>query len=558
MATLVDSLTMPTGLRPAKKPASESRVWAPLTHGIFVLFLVGSLGGSLAMRMDEIVSVWLMTELSKSPFMISLVTTAFSVPGFVMALPAGALGDMVDRRRLLLLSQSFASTVAAIVAMLTLKGMMGPWVLLASAAISGFLSTLASTTTDAILPQIVPRKDFSAAIALTGVRYHLSRAIGPVIGGWLITVASMGHAFLVCALGPFGMLSFLWAWRNPHQFDEIPKEQMVDALRMGVHYVRHAPQLLAVLVRLVVFVAVGCVMWALLPVYVRHHLGFNALHYGMLFGTFGAGGILGSTAAFRINRSASEESVLGASTIGFALALFMITRMRTVAGLAAVLFFGGMMWSAGMIGLKTAIQMAAPDWIRGRISAIYMVTMHGAVTVGSASWGLIASYWGTPITMRWAGVAMVLTTLFALRFRLASVPAVTEDHPVPKLAPLELPAALVQAGAPVMIALEYRVDQKRAEEFEELMQEIGVIRKRVGATFWGLFADPSVPGKYSEYFLVEHAADARHMHDRMTDPEREVMSRAHSFHTSGPLPELRHHPMVSHHRRRSRPPTIVT
>jgi MFS family permease len=542
-STLVGWDLLAARLRAARHVGSGTNVWSPLKSRHFVLFLVCTLFGSLGSRVNELASVWLMTDLTRSPFMISLVTTALSLPAFLLALPAGVLGDMFDRRRLMLIAESLFVVNLSVLAMLTLWGLTTPVILLTSAALTGFFATIVVTTNDAILPQIVERRDFAAAIALTGARYQLSQTIGPILGGLMISTSSIGHAFIVCAIAPFAMMLFLWSWQTPSGVTPLRPEPVKAALRAGLHYVRYAPQLDAVLVRVVAFIAAGSAMWALLPVYVRHHLNMGPMEYGLLFGLFGIGGIVGSTAAYRVNR-ASEETVLTASTLAFALSLFLLTQTSSIEGLGSALFFSGAAWSAAMLSFKTSIQMAAPDWVRGRISSIYILTLHGAAAVGSAMWGLIANYYDSPHTLRYAALAMVATLALTTRYRLVSVSAITEDHAVPKIDPLELPAATVREGVPFMITLDYCVDPNRCGEFEQLMHQIGWIRRRTGATFWGLFSDPDDPGKYCEYFIVESIHDAMWMHDRLTDPERETVTLAHSFHTVGLRPIAHHHKMI--------------
>ena len=371
-------------------------------------------------------------------------------------MPAGALGDIFDRRRLLFCSQSATAITIALIAMLTLKGLVGPVVLLIASVLCGAFSTISATTSDAILPQIVERGDFSAAIALMGFRYQFSRAIGPILGGVLIAYASIGHAFLMASVAPFGTLAFLWIWHPTREAAAFPAERVTAALRAGIRYVRYAPQLTAVMIRVVAFIGVGSAMWGLLPVYVHHYLKLDALQYGILFGCFGLGGMLGSVMAFSINRSASEEVVLAAATIAFALNLFLITRMRDPFSLALMLFFGGFAWSAGMINLETAVQMAAPDWVRARISAIYLLVLNGSVAAGSASWGLVASYYGTSHALRYAGVAMIATLALGLRFRLAAIATVKQDRSIPRLAPIELPVAAAPEGMPILLTMARR------------------------------------------------------------------------------------------------------
>jgi len=543
VSTLVGSGILLVRRRADATGTIASRILSPLKTLPFLAFLAGSLVGSFGSRISELTAIWYMTELTRSPLLVSLVTTAFSLPGFLLALPAGALGDVADRRRLLSIALGLISVTMAAMALLTMRGLVGPVLLLSGSALIGLFGAAISNTMDAVLPQMVKRKDFSAAIAITGFRYQLSRAIGPVVGGLLIGVASIGHSFMFCAIAPFGLLAFFWFWR-PKLEVKLPPEQMGAALKTGLRYVKNAPRLETVLIRLVAFIGTGSAMWALLPVYVRHHLGLDAFHYGLLFGAFGLGGAIGSVTAYGLSLRVSEESALRVATAGFAINLFLLTRVHNIFGLAAILFVGGAAWATGTVGLKTAMQVAAPDWVRARISAIYQFSLHGAVSVGSVIWGIMASYWRTPETLQFAGVMMAATLLLALRYRVASIPAVTEDHTVPRMAPLDLPAALADQETPLMISQEYCIDPGRAGDFELLMHEIGGIRRRTGATFWGLFVDAAVAGKYAEYFVVETGLDARRMHDRMTDPERETMARAHSFHTNGPAPITHHHQMI--------------
>lgn len=544
VSTLVSSGVLPFHRSKDDHGPPPVSILSPLKNGFFLSLFIGALIGSFGARIGELTAVWFMTEMTRSPLLVSLVTSAFSVPGFLLALPAGVLGDVFDRRGLLLCALALDSLAMGVLALLTVKGLVGPGVLLTLCTLLGLFAAIISTTLDAILPQVVARKDLSAAIAVGGIRYHLSRAAGPVLGGLIITSASIGQSFLLCALLTLIFIVLLGIWRWPRDTSELPAERLGAALRAGLRYVGNAPQLTAVLIRVVAFIGVGSAMWALFPFYAKHHLGFNAFQYGVLFGSFGLGGTLGSVTAFALSRTRSGDTVLGVATLGFALILFLVMRTADIRLLAALMFFGGIFWSTGMLGLKTAIQIAAPEWVRARISALYLLALHAAVSVGSASWGLVASRYGTPMALRCAAVAMVGTLILMLRYRLIAVSAVTEDHLVPKLAPLELPAELAQDGVAVMITLEYAINPERFREFEELMHEVGAIRRRSGATFWGLFVEGPMRATYFEYFVVESGLDARRMHDRMTDPERELMGRAHAFHLKGERPTAQHHEMI--------------
>jgi MFS family permease len=541
MSTLIASIILPVRRHIFERGAVKEHFWHPLRQGTFLAFFSATLVAGIGMSATEITSTWLMTELTRSPLMISLVTTALSLPAFLLALPAGVLSDILDRRRLLLFTEGMLSVTMALAALLVLWHLITPVVLLMAALLIGTFSMGRSTVMNTILPHVVARRDFSAAIALTTLRYHISRAIGGIVGGLLIVGASMGHAFVACAFTPLAMILFLWGWHPPQVSNRLPAEKGRAALRTGLRYLWYAPALSAVLVRLIAFVGAGSAMWALLPVFARHYLGLTALHYGTLFSVFGVGAMIGSAGAFRLGKASSDETVMGISTIGFAVALYLITTAHTVTQLGVVLFFAGLTWSGGMVCLKTAVQTAAPDWVRGRVSSVFTLALHGSIAVGSALWGLVAWYDTTPNALAYAAVAMAITAALAIAFRLRVVPAVIEDHQTAKFAPFELPEAVVAASDPLMIALEYQIAPERASEFERLMHEIGHIRRRGGATFWGLFSETVLPGIYLEYFTVECALDALRMHDRMTDPERETLGRARSLHRPGRGPAMHHH-----------------
>src|SRR5262249_2532589 len=283
---------------PARQSA-PSNLWNPFKQGAFVFFLAATLIDGLGFLMSETSLVWQMTVVTKSPMLISLATATFSLAAFLVYLPIGALADGFDRRLVLGLSQVMFSLTMIILALLTFRQAVSPAVVLMVCALWGMANATRTTVSDAILPQTVARADFGASIALTSTSYHLLRAVGPMLGGVLIA-AGLGKAFLASALAPFATLAFVVLWRPPQNLPATSQRNVAEALWSGLRYVRETPELSAVLVRQVSFIAAASVVIALLPVYVRHHLGLTPLHYGMLFGVVGLGGMFGSTAAYAV------------------------------------------------------------------------------------------------------------------------------------------------------------------------------------------------------------------------------------------------------------------
>jgi len=178
----------------------EVSAWSPLGEPIFRALWIVSVTSNIGSLMQNVGAAWLMTTLSASPLMVSLVQTATNLPVFLLALPAGALADVFDRRRILLLTQLWMLAVAAILGIITLLEVTTPWALLGLTFLLGIGAAVNAPAWQAIVPEVVPRPKLFAAVALDSVGFNLARGIGPALGGLVVAAAGPGVVFLLNAL----------------------------------------------------------------------------------------------------------------------------------------------------------------------------------------------------------------------------------------------------------------------------------------------------------------------------------------------------------------------
>ncbi len=260
--------------------AVRASVWSPLLVPLFRALWMASLVANIGVWMQNVSGVWLMTTLSPSPVLIALMQTATSFPVVLLGLPSGALADIVDRRKLLMIGLAIMLTAVSILGVLTLLGAATPWLLLALTFVLGLGTALNQPIWQAIMPGLVPRKELSNAVTLGGVGFNIARAIGPALGGIIVAVIGPGAVFLLNAGMFLITLVVLIRWQSSRQSSALPSERVVGALRAGLRYLRHAPPLQAVLVRLAVFISCGSALWALLPLVAERDLNLGGLGYG--------------------------------------------------------------------------------------------------------------------------------------------------------------------------------------------------------------------------------------------------------------------------------------
>jgi MFS family permease len=412
-------------LRPSGQGISA---WSPLGEPLFRSLWVASVISYVGTWMQNVGAGWMMTQLTLSPLMVSLVQAATTLPVFLVILPAGALADMVDRRRFLLITQGWMVLAAGMLGILTLRQYVTPWVLLLFTFVLGLGAVMNDPAWQAITPEVVSAQCHTPAVALNSVGYNVARAVGPALGGAVIAAAGSGWAFLLNAASFFGVIFFLYQWKRPH-CEDAEVGRVSDALLAGLRYVRNTPLVRSVLVRTGAFSLGASSLLALLPILSRP---YGATGYGLLLTSFGLGALAGAALLPRLRRQLSVDGLVVVAIVVFAAMTFAAGRLGTFPWLALVLFASGTAWIGILACLNVAAQTMSPSSLRARTLSMYLLVLQGGMAVGSAAWGALAMRVGIPMTLLYSAVALLTGLLTVRRFRLTSqelelAPAVVRD-----------------------------------------------------------------------------------------------------------------------------------
>jgi MFS family permease len=402
--------------------------WAPLGEPLFRSLWVASVISYVGTWMQNVGAGWMMTQLTMSPLMVSLVQAATTLPVFLVILPAGALADMVDRRRFLLITQGWMVLAAGALGVLTLRHNITPWVLLGLTFALGLGAVMNDPAWQAITPEIISPGRHAPAVALNSVGYNVARAVGPALGGLVIAAAGSGWAFLLNAASFFGVILFLYRWRRPH-FERVETGRVSDALLAGLRYVRTAPLARCVLVRTGAFSLGASALLALLPILARP---YGASGYGLLLGSFGLGALAGAAVLPRVRTRLSVDGMVVFDTLLFAAMTVLAGRVEAFEWLSLVLFASGTAWIGILACLNVAAQTMSPSSLRARTLSMYLFVLQGGMAVGSAAWGALATRVGVPTTLLCAAGALIVGLLTVRSFRLSSqelqlAPSVVRD-----------------------------------------------------------------------------------------------------------------------------------
>jgi MFS family permease len=410
---------------------TSGSAWDPLREPLFRSLWFAAVISYTGTWMQNVGAGWLMTQLTMDPFKVGLVQAATTLPVFLVILPAGALADMVDRRRFLLITQAWMVVAAGLLGIFTLLGYITPWTLLLFTFLLGIGAVMNDPAWQAITPEVVCRENHMPAVALNSVGFNVARAVGPALGGLVIAATNSGVAFLMNAASFFGVIFFLYRWRRPH-FEHTETGRVFDSMRAGFRYVRSDPISHCVLVRSGAFSLAASALLALLPLIARTSCEYGATGYGMLLGSFGLGALAGAALLPRMRTLYSVDGVVGAAIVLFAAMTFAAGRVHIFHWLTIVLFLSGAAWIAILACLNVAAQTMSPPWMRARALSMYLLVLQGGMAIGSAAWGALATKIGIPNTMLCSALTLILGLLTVRRYRLTVrelelAPAVVRD-----------------------------------------------------------------------------------------------------------------------------------
>lgn len=505
---------------------------APLRIPFFRMLWIASFVSNIGTWMQNVGAVGLMTDLTTSPVLVALLQTASALPVFLLSLPAGALADLVDRRRMLMLTQSWMAGVALVLAALTLLGLTTPWLLLLLTFLLGLGGALNNPVWQTVTPELVPREQLPQALALNSVSFNLARSFGPALGGLLIGSFSAGAAFLLNGLSFLATIYMVWRWkREPQATSTLAGERILAAIRGGVRYARFAPAVQNILVRGVSFTFGASALFALMPAVVARRLLLPTSFYSVLLSCMGAGAVLGAVVLPNLNRRITINWRVTLATVAFAIGLLGLAFVDNRVVLSGLLVLVGLAWMLVLNSFSVGVQTVVPRWVQARTISLYLLTIQGGMALGSVVWGSVASHWGLPTALAGAAIWLGLSTLLVLRFSLINNTETLDFTPARSRPELVLAHEPAPNAGPVIITTTYQVAPADHSAFAALMEQLSRIRRREGAIRVGLYTDLADPNRLVEYFMVESWEEYEQLHDRgVSREEADVKNLARQLH----------------------------
>jgi len=519
-------------------PKTASLV-APFRHPAFAVIWSATLVSNVGGWMYSAASGWLMTGLNRDPLIVALVQAASSLPICVFAIPAGALADIFDKRKYLIVVESLYTVLAAIYAAMVGLGLATPVNLLAFTLLIGAAGALTSPAWQAVVPRLVPRDDLAAAIAANSVGVNISRALGPALGGATISAVSIVAPFWLNAISNLGIVGALLWWREgrgPRTL--LPAERFGQAILTGLRYACHNVHLRATIMRSVGFFLFASAYWALLPLVARGQIAGGPELYGVLLGVIGAGAVGGAFFLPWLKGRLGTNRLMAFGALGQALAMVLYGLAREPVIALAASLNAGASWIAALATLGVSAQVALPDWVRGRGLALYTTVFFGCLTLGSAAWGEVAEWVGLPVAHFLAAAGAVVAIPLTWRWKLLTGDGLDLSPSMHWPAPITSKSIADDRG-PVLVTVEYRINPRDRAAFLEAIAKLEHARRRDGAYAWGVFEDTAEEGRMFETFLVESWMEHLRQHERVTKADRVVQDAVDKFHPDG-KPKVTH------------------
>ncbi len=504
-------------------PAARVSPWSPFGHPLFAAMWGAQFVSNIGSWMQTVAAQWLMLTLTSSAVYVALIQTAAGLPVVLFAILAGTIGDLVDRRRLLLFTQMFMLAAAAALGALAIAGLVTPWVLLALVFAVGTGQALTSPTWQTLQPELVSPAERVQAISLGSVNQNLARAVGPALGGVLLAATSAGPVFLINAASFAAVIAVIAAWHSTRAPSALPREHVGEAVRAAGRYVAASPVLRVILARAGLFIFFASAIWALLPLTAHSVLHLGSGGYGLLLGSVGLGAVAGAVALPRLRTRLSPDAMLAVGSVGLAAVTLLLAYAHVTAVDAAALVVGGACWVVALSTLSSLYQLSLPQWIKARGMSFYLMVFQGGNAVGSAVMGLAAEHAGLSPTLAIAAAGLALGALAGLAWRFQSIPPQdllpAGDWPSPQLAADQAP------DGPVLVSVEYWAQPGFEDELMTALEETRYSRRRTGATEWRAWRDASNTSRILEQFVVASWDEHLLQHQRVTKRDQDRLDR---------------------------------
>jgi MFS family permease len=519
--------------QPKRPTFAADGIAAPLRHIAFRRIWSASLLSNFGLLIQAVGAAWAMTQMTSSADKVALVQTALMLPVMLIAMPAGAIADMYDRRIVSLLALVIALSGASALTMLSWLGLVTPKSLLALCFVVGSGMALLGPAWQSSVTEQVPADMLPSAVALNGISYNIARSFGPAVGGIIVAVAGAVAAFAANAILYIPLMAALFVWRRESEPSRLPRERLNRAIVSGVRYIANSPSIKIVLMRTLVTGLIGGSVSALMPLVVRDLLHGGAQTYGIMLGAFGMGAVIGALNISEVRKRLSGEAAVRACALSMGGAIAAVALSHEPVLTAAALVVAGAAWMLAVALFNIGVQLSAPRWVAGRSLAIFQAAISGGIAIGSWGWGRLTDAAGVETALLVSAGLMLFSPLLGLWLKMPRVGARNEDAEV--LADPEVQLSLTGRSGPLVVEIEYRVAQDNARAFHNVMQDVQLSRQRNGAYGWSIARDIADPELWTERYHCPTWFDYLRQRNRATQSERALHQRAMDFHL-GPDP----------------------
>jgi MFS family permease len=506
----------------------DDGIIAPLRNVVFRRIWFASLISNLGTLIQGVGVAWAMTQMSSSADMVALVQTALGLPVMLIAVLAGAVADVHDRRVVALVSLGIALTGATVLAVLAALGMLTPNSLLALCFAVGCGMGLMGPAWASAVGEQVPTRALPAAVALNSISYNIARSVGPAIGGIVVAAAGTVAAFVLNALFYVPLMVALYLWNRVAERPRLPPEELGRAMVSGVRYIAHSPPIKIVLTRSTVMGMIGGAILALMPLVAKDLLHGGARTYGLMFSAFGVGAVLGALNITRVRERMGGEEAIRACAVAMGAAIAVVALSSITVVTVAALVIAGAAWIIAWTLFSIGVQLSVPRWVQGRALAAYQATSSGGVAIGAWAWGDLTDAAGVEITLLVSAALMLASAFIGAWLRMPVVSMPGEDTHVLEDPVVRLP--LTGSEGPLVVENEYRVKQENAREFCRVMEDVQLSRQRNGAYGWSISRDIADPELWMERYHCPTWHEYLRLRNRPTQSERELQQRALDFH----------------------------
>jgi MFS family permease len=514
----------------------RTSTWFALRNPTFRALWFTSIVSGCCISAHDTAALWLMNSLGASSFQLSLMSTAAALPFFIFTLPAGAVADAVDRKRMLVGTNLWLFVSAAFLALFGWTRLISPPLVLAGVFLIGIGFAFNAPTFSAAITDIVSKEELASAVTLGGVQMNLASILGPALGGALVTVIGPYMVFSVNSACFLLVAAAVLGWRR--LYCKLPLEKFAQSIIAAVRYVRYTSGVQVVLVRNFLFAICISAIPALLPIVALKKLHLGSGELGLVFTSMGIGSLLCAVFLLPVGRAKLTPNLL---TIVANLLLSAVFIVMAIARQQALLFaasgLAGVAWTVAASELWVAAQRSMPEWARGRLNAVHMMSSQGGMALGGIAWGALVVFTNIDLTLFVAALVLYpisvllrpLSIDFTENLDLDYSPLPNRFHRFPRFPKLE--------EGPVVIYLDYHIAPENRERFLQSMYAVRDIMLRNGATSWQLQQDLENPDRYRMAMLAASWSDHLRQHERMTKFERQEWEQASSFHVDGnPVP----------------------